>query len=153
MRLARTLISYTAPQHIGGKTQAFRAWQDVIIAQTPDEACIALYLENGYSRGEIDRFFAEGAQSFSIYEDGEPVCTCLTYRNFGDIWEIGGVRTIERAQRCGLARRVVQTALHALTEQKRIPRYQADSSNLPSIRLAESVGLVTCLRFEHFILG
>lgn len=150
MLIVRTLISYTAPQHISGQAQTFPVWEDVIVTQTPDEACIALVLENGYSRGEIDRFFAEGAQAFSIYEEGEPVCICLAYHNFGDIWEIGGVRTLERAQRRGLARRVVQTALHTLAVQKRIPRYQAESTNVPSIRLAESIGLVPCLRFEHY---
>lgn len=148
LRLTRTLISYTAQRE-----QTFTAWSDVTISRTPDEACIALYRANGYLRPEIDKAFAEGAQSFAIYEVDVPICACFVYRNFENIWEIAAVRTVEGAQRRGLARRVVQTALHTLIEQGYIPRYQVESENLASIRLAESLGLISCLHFEHYLRG
>jgi hypothetical protein len=37
-----------------------------------------------------------------------------------------------------------------LLEQGKIPRYQVDETNIASVRLAESVGLRPCLRFEHY---
>jgi ribosomal protein S18 acetylase RimI-like enzyme len=146
MRFARALISYT--------TQTARIPSEdveVVVSQIPGEDCIQLYLENGYSRSEIDKFFAEGALSFTFYEGNAPVCSCLAYRNFGDIWEIAGVRTVDRAQRRGYARRVVLAALRTLAQRNYIPRYQVEATNLPSVRLAESVGLEICLRFEHYL--
>ncbi len=146
MRSVRTLISYTAPS---GST--FPQSDKVAITSTPDEMLIALLQMNGYARDGIDQAFADGAQAVSISMEGEPVCGCFIYRNFENIWEIGGVRTLEHAQRRGLARLVVETALHTLQKQGRIPRYQVDSKNAPSIHLAESIGLVKCLEFEHYL--
>lgn len=61
------------------------------------------------------------------------------------------MRTVERALRQGYACRVVQSALDILLEQGYIPHYQVEATNLPSVRLAETIGLVLCLRFEHYL--
>jgi ribosomal protein S18 acetylase RimI-like enzyme len=153
LHYARTLVSYTAP-HIADVSQSPYQWERdaaVRLTQTPDEAIMRLYLANGYSREEIQHSFANGAVAFTLYQQGEPVCTCMAYQNFDDIWEIGGVHTLAQAQRQGYARRVVQTALAALADQQRIPRYLVDATNTASVQLAESLGLAVCLRFEHYV--
>jgi predicted GNAT family acetyltransferase len=153
LHYARTLVSYTAP-HIADATNAPVNWErdgDVNVSESPDEAVITFYLANGYSRDEIQHYFASGAFAFSLYEQNEPVCACMAYQNFDDIWEVGGVHTQPQARRRGYARRVVQTALAVLAEQHRIPRYLVDSKNTASAQLAESLGLQACLHFEHYI--
>ncbi len=145
LRQAKTLVSFTAD-----KTATFAVSDDVVISSNLDEQCTRLYLKNGYTQEELHKFFRDGAKSFSIYEADEVVCSCLIYRNFGSIWEIGGVHTIESARRKGYARRVVQASLQEILKQGWRPRYQVDQKNIGSIRLAESLGLVPCLYFEHY---
>lgn len=147
LEFLRLLISYTsAPNaHYGPAT-------NVTIESHPRKSCIAFYVDNGYSPTEISHYFANGAVAFSIYDDDQPLCTCMTYQNFDNVWEIGGVHTLEHARRKGYARQVVQTALSHVLKQGNIPRYQVEATNIPSVRLAESLGLQPCLYFKHYLL-
>lgn len=142
----RAMSSFTAPPNAHFAPDA-----EVVIAQTPDPRCVDLYVKNGYSREEIDSYFADGALSFALYENGEPVCVCMAYANYENIWEIGGLNTVEHARRKGHARRVVQTALYTLAEHGKIPRYAVLDTNTASIQLAESLGLQPFLRLEHYL--
>jgi predicted GNAT family acetyltransferase len=154
LNYARTLVSYTAP-HIADAANAPINWERdvaVTISDSPDDAVIDFYIANGYSRNDIQHYFATGASAFSFHEQGVLVCACMAYLNFDDIWEVGGVHTLAQARRQGYARRVVQTALALLAEQNLIPRYLVDSRNTASAQLAESLGLQACLNFEHYVL-
>lgn len=145
---ARTNVSYTTsmlPPPI--------PTDQVVIASTVDERISALYIRNGYSLASVAHHFAEGGQAFTVYEDDEPVCSCMTFHNFGDVWEIGGLHTLETARRKGYARQVVAAALNTLLKAGYIPRYQVESTNSASLRLAESLGMTLCLSYEHYILA
>lgn len=144
---ARTVISYT----ISAREFQHQPDASVRIVSTLDDAHVDLHGRNGYTRAELEHYYADGAQSFSLYEGSTPVCSCLVFRNFGDVWEVGGLHTLEGARRKGYARQVVIKALDTLLKTGRVPRYQVESSNKPSIQLAEALGLTCCLRFEHYL--
>lgn len=148
LRYAKSTLSFTCESF-----QPDSPLEDVIVSERVDETLAALYARNGYTRVTVDQYFADGALTFTVYVDDNPVCSCMAYRNFGEVWEIGGLHTVESARRKGYARRVVQKALVTLLNQGKIPRFQAEESNTASIRLAESLGLVQCLRFAHTIGG
>jgi ribosomal protein S18 acetylase RimI-like enzyme len=144
---ARTLISFTTSQFQAPAS----VWDNVKVARQADDAQVALYLENGYTRAELERYFADGAQSFTIYEQGQAVCSCLAYRNFDTVWEIGALHTLAQARRKGYARMVVSAALETLLADGQIARYVAENTNTASIRLAQSLGMQPCLHFEHYL--
>lgn len=147
LQYARTLISFTT-----GKFQASESeWAQVVVSDQPDESRIALYRKNRYTQAEVEHYFADGARSFTIYEQGQAVCSCLAYRNFDTVWEIGALHTLESARRKGYARQVVSAALAQVLADGRIPRYVAETDNTASIRLAESLGMQPCLHLEHYL--
>ena len=121
------------------------------IVRELDDTHADLYARNGYTSSELEHYFADGAQSFSIYEGLQPVCSCFVFRNFGAVWEIAGLHTLENTRRKGYARQVVVATLDSLLKTGRVPRYQVESDNAASTQLAESLGLTCCLRFEHFL--
>ena len=140
----RAFISYTT-----ALAPAQPADPAVVVGQAVDERCAALYHCIHYSLAELSQFFADGARSFTIFDHDQPVCMCFIYRNFDDIWEIAGVRTVEAARRQGHARRVVTAALSAILARGGRPRYVTERTNTASIRLAESLGLTAFLTVEH----
>ncbi|MNI79555.1 FR47-like protein [compost metagenome] len=122
-----------------------------MLSEQLDERLLPLWAANDYSREEVAHYFKEGAFSISLFDDVAPLSTCLVFRNEEQIWEIGAVHTAETGRRRGLARRVVRTALFHILQRGLIPRYQVLHSNIPSIRLAESIGLLLAVRLEHWI--
>lgn len=145
LNYAKATLSFTCDS-----CQPDDSLDDVMISHRVDNPLAALYARNGYTRAAVDQFFADGALAFTLYTDSAPACSCMVYRNFERVWEIGGLHTVEAARRRGYARRVVQKALVTLLKGGRIPRFQAEESNTASIRLAESLGMSQCLRFEHY---
>lgn len=140
-------LSYTAPAN-----GEFPIADDVHVSTSLDAACLAIYVAQGHAAADVQQFFAtQQAIAFTCYADATPLATCFAYRNFGDIWEIGGLYTAEPARRLGYAKRIVQTALHVLQGQQRTPRYQVHEQNSPSIALAEALGLYRFLTVEHFL--
>ncbi len=138
--------SYTAPP-------GYRALSDpaVLVAEHPDPRVFGLFVAQGQHPDELRGLFAAGhALAFSIDEGGAPAAACLAYRNHGPVYEIGGLVTLPHARRRGLARRLVQTALCELARRDAIPRYQVHEDNLPSVALAESLGLTRFLTMEHW---
>lgn len=164
-RRVRGFQSYTSPPG--------RPWPpapEVRVSERLDPACLALLLEQGQDRAEVEGHFAAGtallcARELPSRQAGagerqeaepaggvEPVALCIAYRNYGPVWEIGGVYTMPAARRGGQARLAVAAALHALAERGLTPRYQVHEANAASIGLAESLGLVRFLTIEHFLV-
>ena len=137
-------ISYTAQE------PRYQPHSSVVISATLDERVSPFYQENGYTPQKMQNYFQQGAMSFTVFDDGEPLATCFTFRNYETIWEIGGVYTHPSHRQQGLARQVVETALHHVLSQGYIPRYQVRETNLASIRVAESLGLKPFVITEHF---
>lgn len=139
-----SFVSYTT------QAQHFQLYPSVVTSSVLEKQTIPCYQENGYTSNAMEQFFERGAISFTIYEHGHPISTCFSFQNYDNIWEIGGVYTAPSHRKEGLARMVVETALHTLLSQHNIPRYQVSEDNIPSIRLAETLGLTKFIVTEHF---
>ncbi|PYI53735.1 GNAT family N-acetyltransferase [Paenibacillus flagellatus] len=114
-----------------------------------DERLAPLWSSNGYGAEELRRMFAGGAKSYTVYERGKPVSACLTFRNYGTVWEIGALRTRDEYRGKGCARLAAGAAVDRLLARGLVPRYQAAAENAASIRVAESLGLVRAVTLEH----
>jgi len=142
-------LSYTSPARSN-----FPRSPHISVADTVDPRCLDLYAEQGHSPEAVQTYFTSGqALSFALYQGNIPISVCFAYRNFGEVWEIGGVYTVESKRRQGYARQVAETALHVLLRHYRIPRYQVHESNRASIHLAENLGLHRFVTTEHFWYG
>jgi RimJ/RimL family protein N-acetyltransferase len=137
-------VSYTT------RAGVFRPDPDVVVAPELDERLLPCYQANGYTLPELTHFFNQGALSFSLYAQ-EPLATCLVFKNYERIWEIGGVYTAPAHRRQGLAKKVVTTAIHTLLSQGKIPRYQVVETNVASLELAENLGLERFVTTEHYL--
>lgn len=143
-------ISYTGTC-LPGRVSNSPSITNVCITDCLDSHCLPLYAANGYSSDEVREYFARGAFAATVYEQGDPLSTCFCFPNYGAVWEIAGVHTVASCRRRGLARCVVEAALDELLGRGLVPRYQVHEDNLPSIRLAEAVGLTRFLTTEHFL--
>ena len=147
LKRVTSFLSYT---HSG--ESRFLSSENVTVAGTLNEDLLPFYRANGYERDEVEGHFKAGsAMSFAVHENSEPVSACMAYQNYGQVWEICGLYTIERARRKGHARSIVETALNRLLANGYIPRYQVDEKNIASRRLAESLGLSRFLSTEHYL--
>jgi GNAT superfamily N-acetyltransferase len=106
---------------------------------------------NGYTPEDLAGKFAAGARWFAAQEGGMNVSAGFVFPNFGAVWEIGGLFTEPAWRRQGHARRIVAAALCHLAAHGRVPRYQARSDNIGSIRLAQDAGLREFLRMDHLL--
>ncbi len=141
----RAYLSYSC-RHIDDSEEL-----SVVVKSTRlDEQLLPLWTENGYSRNDIEKYFANGACSFTIYMDGKPVSTCLIFHNCFNIWEVGAVHTVESKRRKGYAGKVVKAAVSEILKSGNVPKYQVVHSNIPSIKLAESLGMELILKLEHY---
>ena len=110
-----------------------------------------LFESQGHPRDWLLPLMASGRAFACVLElDGEPRSACLAFENHRQIWEVGGVVTPLPHRGQGFATRVVRTALAELHRRKLVARYQVNEDNLPSIRLATSVGLRQFLQLTHF---
>lgn len=143
---ATAYVSYTAPAG-----RRYPAALDVAVSGNPSDACRDLYAAMGHSREELNLRFAQGqARSFTVYENKKPLASCFTFPNYGRIHEIAGVYSDAGHRRRGLARKVVETALHHLGDTGLWARYQVQEDNRASVRLAESIGLRHVVTYEHW---
>jgi ribosomal protein S18 acetylase RimI-like enzyme len=146
LELINAFVSYTA-----SPDKLYASAEGVTASGMPGEACLDLYAALGHSREELGTRFAKGqALSFTVYGNDTPLATCFTFPNYGKIYEIGGVYTDPGQRRRGLARKVVEAALHHLGQAGFGVRYQAREDNRASIRLAESIGLRHVVTYEHW---
>jgi GNAT superfamily N-acetyltransferase len=143
---ANAFVSFTAPQG-----RPFVPADGVTVSGTLDSACLDIYIAMGHSREELKDHFENGQTlSFTVYEEDKPIASCFTFPNYGRIHEIAGVYTDPRHRRSGLARRVVETALHHLWHTGFLARYQVQEDNRASVLLAESIGLRYVVTYEHW---
>lgn len=126
---------------------------DVLRERTLKETLLPLWMANGYDRPLIQRYFAEGAVAYSVWQDGAPLSTCLAFPSSEGVWEIGAVHTLPAARGRGLAGRCVRAAAFDLLAAGLLPVYQAARGNEPSIRLAESLGFTRIYTLQHFVLA
>jgi RimJ/RimL family protein N-acetyltransferase len=144
-RRVTSFVSFTAQ---GGD---FPLDPAVAVSARLDERLLPCFQSNGYTQPELEQYFSQGSLSFSLFAGDEPLSTCLIFKNYERIWEIGGVYTRPDQRRRGLARQVVAAALHELLAWDLIPRYQVKESNTASIRLAEALGLRRFVTTEHYL--
>ncbi|MFN8472567.1 MAG: GNAT family N-acetyltransferase [Anaerolineae bacterium] len=146
-RRVTSFVSFTARPGAG-----YPANESVVVSDEADERCLAIYAEHGYGREAVLRQLAAGeALSLTVTAAGTLAAVCLTFLNFAQVWEIGGLHTLDAFRRQGHARRLVSTALNHLLARGFLPRYQVHEDNLPSIHLAESLGLERFLTIEHHL--
>ncbi len=117
-----------------------------------DEAA-GMIMRNGYNEEDIKKYFQTGAVWFGLKKNGKIISICFIYQNYGDIWEIAGVHTLEEERNKGYARIVVSSALKYILERNLIPVYVPDALNVNSIKLALSLGMNKFLLLEHFLLS
>lgn len=123
----------------------------VALSTQLDPRLLPCYQSNGYTLAELERSFAQGSQSFSLFApDGAPLSTCFFFKNYDPVWEVGGVYTAPDFRRQGLGRRVVAMALRELLGTARVPRYQVKETNRASCALAESLGMHPFVFTEHY---
>lgn len=146
LQKARSFYSYTS---LSGATGSIDP--HVVISGNAEANAMPLWLDNGYEEEEIRSYFQNGASSFTMYEDGLPVSSCLVFQNYKRIWEIGAVHTRAEWRGRGLAKRVVGAAVFHLKSRELMPRYQVLETNRASIRLAESAGLIRFVELSHYI--
>ncbi|WP_282942342.1 GNAT family N-acetyltransferase [Paenibacillus sp. RC67] len=126
---------------------------EIVEEDVVNENLIPLWSNNGYDSQELRKMFEQGARSYTLYEAGEPVSTCLTFHNYGPVWEIGAVNTRDDHRGKGYAKKIVTAAVNYLLVRKFLPRYQVLESNWPSIKVAESLGLTRVVTLEHLYFG
>ncbi len=147
LRRVTSFLSYSCSAN--GK---FAESKRVNVSADFDEKLLPFYRANGYERAEVEGYFKSGsARSFDVHENGEPVSAGMAYRNYGAVWEVAGLYTVNRARRRGYARAIVATAMNSLLARGHVPRYQMDESNVASKHLAENLGLNLFLATEHYL--
>ncbi|MCL2879524.1 MAG: GNAT family N-acetyltransferase [Treponema sp.] len=122
---------------------------DVVSSFAMDESLLPLWLENGYDRDTIEKYFNSGAVSFSVFSGKLPLSTCIIFPATKNVWEIGAVHTMEAYRRQGFAKQVVTAAVNHILGMGKKPDYMAGNTNTSSIHLAQSLGLQKILEIEH----
>ncbi|MFB9330364.1 GNAT family N-acetyltransferase [Paenibacillus aurantiacus] len=123
--------------------------RDVAEERRLNAALLPLWMANGYAREELEVMFVGGARSYTLYEQGSPVSTCLAFPNYGKVWEIGAVHTLASHRGRGLAAQVVGAAAASLIERGLVPRYHVEAGNAASIALAEKLGFTHEVELVH----
>jgi len=143
---ATSFLSFT-----GDERAAVVADGQVTVSLSASDGLLRLFESQGHPRNWLmPLLVAERAFVCVLECDGELRSACLAFENHRRIWEIGGVMTPMPYRGQGLAARVVRMALAELQRRKLVARYQVNEDNLPSIRLATSVGLRQFLQLTHF---
>lgn len=147
-------LSYTIPSSSTSQKSS-PSWpihENVIISKEWDARLMPLYAQIDYTQEEVQGFFAtDRTWNFAVFDEREPICACLAYKNYQSIWEIGALYTQPTYRQQGLAQLVVETAVSTLLAHNLIPRYQVWEENIASRKLAEKLGLELFLTTTHFI--
>jgi RimJ/RimL family protein N-acetyltransferase len=118
----------------------------------PSDTMFGYFESQKHGRDWLEPLLRSGrAFTCVLGPDDQPYAVCFAFENHRRIWEIGGVFTPPEARGRGYAARVVRTALAELGTRRLSPRYQVHDDNIPSIRLAESIGLTRFLETTHFL--
>ena len=131
---------------------AFQADAQVAVTQTPDVEALALFETEQHDRTWLLPLLAAGeAFACVLRSDTKIETACFAYKNYQQVWEIGGVVTPSQSRRRGYGARVVSTAVAELQRRGLSPRYQVHDGNLASIQLAKSIGLELFLTITHHL--
>ncbi|MGB1253667.1 MAG: GNAT family N-acetyltransferase [Candidatus Promineifilaceae bacterium] len=141
----RAFLSYTTSH-----PASYSADPQVLTQSEYDPRLQPLFQMNNYDSAEIKHYLADDAQTFAVFEQDRPLSVGMIFRNFGNVWEVGGLRTQKSAQRRGYSSAVVRTAIAAIGQLQGDLRYQFHEDNHASRRLAESLGLHRFLTVTHF---
>ena len=143
---ATSFLSFT-----GDERATFAADGQVSISTSASDEALRLLESQGHPREWLLPLLASGrAFVCALEHGGEPRSVCIAFENHRQIWEVGGVVTPAPYRGQGFAARVVRTTLAELQRRKLVARYQVNEDNLPSVRLATSVGLRQFLQLTHF---
>lgn len=143
---ATSFLSFTADA-----TPIFAGDEKVSVSTSPSDEALSLFEAQGHPRAWLRPLLASDRAFTCVLEQtGETRSACIAFENYRHIWEVGGVVTPPQHRGQRLASRVVRSALAELRRRSLVPRYQVNEDNLPSIRLARSVGLHQFLRLTHF---
>jgi len=116
------------------------------------EEAISIFIKNDYTEPELRKHFKNSALWFGLVKENKIKSACFIYQNYGDIWEIAGVRTLEKERNKGYAQTVVTSALKSILEKNYVPRYETEEKNTNSVNLALSLGMEEFLRIDHYLL-
>jgi RimJ/RimL family protein N-acetyltransferase len=131
---------------------AFPADDQVLIGETASDAMFDMFRSQHHPRAWLQPLLAARRAFTCVLNVGtEPLSACFAFENHGHVWEIGGVVTSPSHRGRGLASRIVRSALAEATRRGLLPRYQASEDNLPSIRLAQSIGMTQFLSLTHYV--
>lgn len=143
---ATSFLSFT-----GDERATFLADDLTSVSRSASDKVLRLFESQGHPRDWLLPLLAADRAFVCVLEqDGEPRSVCIAFENHRQIWEVGGVVTPAPHRGQGFAARVVRTTLAELQHRKLVARYQVNEDNLPSIRLATSVGLRQFLQLTHF---
>jgi RimJ/RimL family protein N-acetyltransferase len=143
---ATSFLSFT-----GDEPVIFAADDEVSVSTSASDGALRLLESQGHPRDWLRPLLASGRAFVCTLEHvGDPRSVCIAFENYRQVWEVGGVVTPAPHRGHGFAARVVRTALAELQCRRLVARYQVNEENLPSIRLATSVGLQQFLQLTHF---
>lgn len=146
IRRATSFLSFAV-----GEPAGYSADPAVSITDSASDAMVDLLGSQGHSREGLCPLLSSGrAFTCALEQDREPLSVCLAFQNHRQVWEVGGVVTPAQHRGKGFASRVVRSALAELQRRGLVARYQVNEDNLPSIRLARSLGLRQFLQLTHF---
>jgi RimJ/RimL family protein N-acetyltransferase len=133
-------------------TGAGRGVSDAKIATDIASAPYDLFAEQDHDREWVAGLLASGrAFTSTVLENGSAVAACFAFELDKAIWEVGGVFCLPSHRGRGLARHAVQAALTELNRRGLISRYQVGEANIPSIRIARSLGMSQFLTLKHYM--
>ena len=132
-------------------TGEFEQDAGVRVTTEPSDETLQLFQAQGHDRSWLEPLLRSGRAFACLLErGGDTLSACVTFENYGPVWEVGGVVTAPSHRGRGLGARVVRTALAMLRKRALIPRYQVEARNEASIGLAQSVGLAPFLTIVHY---
>jgi GNAT superfamily N-acetyltransferase len=146
LRRTTAFISYTSVGAAGAPDA------EVVVAPRVAAAAWSIFAAQGHDPHAIDAACAAGAGIVcTLARSGAVAAVCFAMAIAPGIWEIGGVWSDPAQRRQGLARRVVASALHELARRGVRPRYQVHEENIPSLRLADALGLRPFVTVTHYV--
>lgn len=146
LEFKRSYLSYTANQLLANDQL-----EQVSVNDGIDPEAREAFFKNEYSDSELDRFVSWGAKSVILKHVDQVTSACFIFPNYENVWEIAGLGTSEEFRHLGGSSAIICRAANYIREQGNSLRYQVDSTDTDSIKLAESLGLERFLVLSHYV--